>query len=116
MAHLGHIYANGQGVPQDNATAVRWFKKAADHGACACMGGPVQWRLAPCNGEAGGAPPGMPICGQHSTKASWQQTAGIGRSAFMANPLLHTLLAPCCRAPQRHAGTRLHAHDGCVYM
>ncbi len=34
MAHLGHIYANGQGVKQDNATAVRWFKKAADHGAC----------------------------------------------------------------------------------
>lgn len=38
MAHLGHIYANGQGVPQDNATAVRWFKKAADHGVCAFMG------------------------------------------------------------------------------
>ena len=44
MAHLGHIYANGQGVPQDNATAVAWFKRAADQGACAllCCGcGPV---------------------------------------------------------------------------
>lgn len=32
MAHLGHIYANGEGVPQDNATAVAWFKRAADRG------------------------------------------------------------------------------------
>lgn len=29
MAHLGHIYANGLGVTQDNSTAMSWFWKAA---------------------------------------------------------------------------------------
>jgi TPR repeat protein len=32
MAHLGHVHAGGVGVPQDNATALSWFLKAADHG------------------------------------------------------------------------------------
>jgi TPR repeat protein len=29
---LGNMYANGQGVPQDDAEAVKWFRKAADQG------------------------------------------------------------------------------------
>ncbi len=29
---LGVMYANGQGVPQDYAEAVRWYRKAADWG------------------------------------------------------------------------------------
>jgi len=33
MSHLGNIYANGHGVPQNNATALSWFWKAADGGA-----------------------------------------------------------------------------------
>lgn len=45
MAHLGHMYANGEGVAQDNATAASWFTKAAEHGGwgtgglgCGCCG------------------------------------------------------------------------------
>ena len=30
--NLGVIYANGQGVPQDYAAAVSWYRKAADQG------------------------------------------------------------------------------------
>ena len=30
MAHLGHMYANGNGVAQNNVTALRWFKEAAE--------------------------------------------------------------------------------------
>jgi Sel1 repeat len=30
MAHLGHMYANGRGVAQSNATAMSWFLKAKD--------------------------------------------------------------------------------------
>jgi uncharacterized protein len=29
---LGVMYANGQGVPQDYATAVSWYRKAAEQG------------------------------------------------------------------------------------
>lgn len=32
MAHLGHMYANGIAVKQDNATSWKWFWKAAEHG------------------------------------------------------------------------------------
>eukprot|EP00887_Chlorella_sp_A99_P003160 scaffold9.g3160.t1 len=32
MAHLGHIYANGVAVRQDNTTAMGWFWKAAEAG------------------------------------------------------------------------------------
>ncbi|KAK9818102.1 hypothetical protein WJX72_007209 [[Myrmecia] bisecta] len=30
MAHLGHMYANGQGVTQSNETALEWFKQGAE--------------------------------------------------------------------------------------
>ena len=32
MAHLGHAYANGIAVHQNNATARKWFNKAAEQG------------------------------------------------------------------------------------
>ena len=32
MAHLGHMYANGQGVPQSNETALEWFTSSSDAG------------------------------------------------------------------------------------
>jgi SEL1 protein len=32
MAHLGHLYANGAGVDADNATALKWFRAAAEKG------------------------------------------------------------------------------------
>lgn len=32
MAHLGHAYASGIAVEQNNATARRWFLKAAERG------------------------------------------------------------------------------------
>jgi len=44
--HLGLIYANGQGVPKDDAQARQWYEKAANHehadaqvnlGACMIM-------------------------------------------------------------------------------
>jgi hypothetical protein len=31
-ANLGNMYSHGQGVPQDYAEAVRWYRKAADQG------------------------------------------------------------------------------------
>src|SRR5467141_112692 len=34
---LGHMYASGQGVPQDDATAVTWFRKATDQGNAAAQ-------------------------------------------------------------------------------
>ena len=30
--NLGHMYANGQGVPQDDAAAANWYRRAADQG------------------------------------------------------------------------------------
>ena len=30
--NLGHAYRNGQGVPQDDAEAVLWYRKAAEEG------------------------------------------------------------------------------------
>ena len=30
--NLGYMYHNGQGVPQDYAEAVKWYRKAADQG------------------------------------------------------------------------------------
>ncbi len=30
MAHLGHMYMNGVGVEASNATALEWFKQAAE--------------------------------------------------------------------------------------
>lgn len=30
MAHLGHMYANGAGVPQSNASALEYFRAAAE--------------------------------------------------------------------------------------
>jgi TPR repeat protein len=30
--NLGGMYAEGRGVPQDDAEAVRWFRKAAEQG------------------------------------------------------------------------------------
>lgn len=32
MSHLGHMYANGLGVEQNNATAMQWFEKGAAKG------------------------------------------------------------------------------------
>ena len=33
LAHLGHMYANGMGVQQDNETALHFFKHAAEGGS-----------------------------------------------------------------------------------
>ena len=30
--HLGHVYWKGDGVPEDKAEALKWFRKAADQG------------------------------------------------------------------------------------
>src|SRR5262244_4011901 len=32
LSLLGHMYYNGQGVPQDYAQAAQWFRQAADQG------------------------------------------------------------------------------------
>ncbi|GMH45874.1 hypothetical protein BSKO_13837 [Bryopsis sp. KO-2023] len=32
MSHLGHMYANGLGVEQNNKTALKWFEKGAGEG------------------------------------------------------------------------------------
>ena len=33
MAHLGHAYANGLGTAPSNASALHWFRAAAERGA-----------------------------------------------------------------------------------
>ena len=32
QSNLGFMYANGEGVPEDDATAVMWYTKAAEQG------------------------------------------------------------------------------------
>ena len=32
--NLGQMYRNGQGVPQDDAEAVKWYRLAAEQGLC----------------------------------------------------------------------------------
>src|SRR5215831_20986620 len=32
QSRLGFLYANGRGVPRDDAAAVNWYRKAADQG------------------------------------------------------------------------------------
>lgn len=32
MAHLGHMYANGIGVPASNASAIKWFRSGSERG------------------------------------------------------------------------------------
>jgi uncharacterized protein len=32
QTNMGHMYKNGDGVPQDLIEAVKWYKKAADQG------------------------------------------------------------------------------------
>lgn len=32
MSHIGDMYAEGQGVPKDEAEAVKWYRKAAEKG------------------------------------------------------------------------------------
>ena len=36
--YLGLMYANGEGVPEDDAEAVRWFRLAADQGHADAQG------------------------------------------------------------------------------
>ena len=45
QASLGHMYENGQGVPQDDAEAVEWFRKAAEQG----VAGAQYDKLAACD-------------------------------------------------------------------
>ena len=35
--NLGNMYYNGEGVPQDDATAVMWYTKAAEQGNAAAQ-------------------------------------------------------------------------------
>jgi len=35
QVNLGFLYANGRGVPQDDAEAARWFRQAAEKGHAA---------------------------------------------------------------------------------
>ena len=37
QSNLGVMYANGQGVPQDYAEAVKWYRKAAEQGDAAAQ-------------------------------------------------------------------------------
>ena len=39
QCRLGVMYAEGQGVPRDDAEAVRWFRLAADQGDAEAQGG-----------------------------------------------------------------------------
>ena len=49
--NLGVRYASGDGVPQDEAEAVRWYRLAADQGLAS-----AQFNLAVSYGEGEGVP------------------------------------------------------------
>jgi TPR repeat protein len=49
--HLGLLYRNGNGVPQDYAAAVSWFRMAADQGDAA-----AQYSLGSIYFDGRGAP------------------------------------------------------------
>ena len=49
QAALGVSYANGDGVPQDDAEAVRWYRLAAEQGIAA-----AQYNLGSMYGERSG--------------------------------------------------------------
>jgi TPR repeat protein len=51
--NLGQIYRKGEGVPQDYKEAVKWFKKATEHGY---TGGGIQIVLATMYHEGKGVP------------------------------------------------------------
>ena len=48
---LGESYAEGKGVPQDYAEAVKWFRKAAEQGSAT-----AQYSLGWCYAEGEGVP------------------------------------------------------------
>ena len=39
MAHLGHMYASGAGVEASNATALEWFRQAAEKNQASALYG-----------------------------------------------------------------------------
>jgi uncharacterized protein len=49
--NLAHMYANGEGVPENDAEAVKWYRKAADQGDASCSVQPrsyvCHWRRCP---------------------------------------------------------------------
>ncbi len=49
QSNLGYMYAKGQGVPQDSAEAVMWFRRAADQGDAEAQ---IQLGLMYENGQA----------------------------------------------------------------
>ncbi len=69
--NLGVMYYNSQGVPQDHATAMRWYRKAAGQGMAE-----AQYHLGYMYGVPSGAAvlvePGHKILGERDLNQPWR--------------------------------------------
>ena len=102
---LGYIYANGEGVPEDDKEAVKWFRKAAEQGnvkaqwqiGSAYMSGSgviedkVQayawYNIAALNGSANGNK-GKEKVAEEMTKEQIAEAQKLSREMVEANPKL----------------------------
>ena len=78
---LGYMYANGEGVPEDDQEAVRWYRKAAKQGDAS-----AQYNLGVMYGKGEGVPEDVPMEAVRS---------GIARRPSRDTPRLNTTWASC---------------------
>ena len=77
--NLGIMYANGEGVPEDDATAVKWYTKAAEHGFAQ-----AQYNLGVMYEDGHGVPENDATAVKWYTKAAEQGVASAQENlAFM---------------------------------
>ena len=107
MAHLGHIHANGIGVPQDNSTAMSWFWKAAERGELAGGCGSAGCRLAPglAPGLGWGCQGSVVVAGV-AVAACWMPADAVLTRGLLGMAVAGLLCRPC----QRLLRARLHVH------
>ena len=94
--NLALMYANGQGVPQDDAEAIKWYRRAAGHGYA-----PAQLAIGVSYDEGRGLPQ------SHSKAMKWYRIAAQqGDVTAQAHAWTHLLYGPW-RARERLAGSRV---------
>ena len=94
QANLGFLYANGRGVPKDEAEALKWYRKAADQGYA-----PAQFNLGVSYANGQGVPK------DEAEAYKWYLLAGAkgDEMAKKAIPLFEREITPA----QRTEGQRL---------
>jgi hypothetical protein len=104
---IGFMYAQGRGVPQDNAEAIKWFRMAADQGYAHAQNSlgvrleeaqdyveAAKWyRKAADQGEAGA---------QHNLGAMYDRGQGVPQDYVIAHMWLNLAAAQGSEAARRH--------------